>query len=227
MVDNVLLEKRNRYLGKLIQKTQNLTESVKLLSKIDKELYSQSGGRLSTQMIRLSTPVVIHKSGSNNLEGLKNVVEELKKTIDKYREFEMSLAKMPKPVIFVDPFINKYEIDAIIRKIDVEKSTLDKHSIMIITNFLNDTKFKEATQEYVAFAEGYAYRSNPQERDTDELVAAWEKLNNAYMAYKTNITDSETRTLLDEVFKLMYPNPEDNARVSPTAGSSSSAAGAL
>jgi hypothetical protein len=226
MVDNVLLEKRNRYLGKLIQKTQNLTESVKLLSKIDKELYSQSGGSISYQMKRLSKPELVYKSGPDSLASLNDVVKQLQSTVQKYKEFEASLSNITKPVIFVEAPINQRAIGDIIKQIQDDIGFLDKHEIMIITKFLTDTQINKAAKEYVKRAITYNAADKTPE-NLKELIEAWTTLNNVSDTYISNEQNEGIKASLKDVFNLMYPNPEDNARVSPTAGSSSSAAGAL
>ena len=152
MVDNVLLEKRNRYLGKLIQKTQNLTESVKLLSKIDKELYSQSGGTFTDAINKLRNPVVVHTNGTDSLAGLRTVVGQLQSTIQKYSEFEANLDKMEPAVVYMEAPTKPADIQLIIDQIKQHIGSLDDHAIILITDFVTDEEFNKAANKYVESA---------------------------------------------------------------------------
>jgi hypothetical protein len=219
MVDNVLLEKRNRYLGKLIKKTQNLTESVKLLSIIDKELYSQSGGRISDEINRLSKPVVVRISGPNSLAGLNNVVKQLQTTIQKYSNFEESLHKIKQAVVYMEAPTNLQDMQLIIKKIQESVGILDKHEIIIITNFLTDQTFNTAAHTYVESAKVYNETQTPENRD--KLNKAWEDLDFKYNEYKSRAENEQYQEILQVVFDWLYPKPSFNESAPSRAGSSS------
>jgi hypothetical protein len=204
MVDNVLLEKRNRYLGKLIKKTHNLTESVKLLSIIDKELYSQSGGTFTRAIEKLRNPVVVHTSESSSLNGLKNVVDELQATINKFSEFETEAQKMTRAVIYKMGPTNTDEMNKIIAAIKTQIGTLDKHVIITITKFLTDPDFTNAANQYIASAE--KYNNSQTEDNSKQLTLQWINLKKAFDSY-TIVVDSNKKAILQSVFDLMYPKP--------------------
>jgi hypothetical protein len=220
MVDNVLLEKRNRYLGKLIKKTQNLTESVKLLSIIDKELYSQSGGTFTQVIEKLRNPVVVHTSESDSLTDLKNVVNQLQETIKNFSNFEQKLQKMAQPVVYVEPPTNLIEIKTIIDQIQQNVGVLDKHEIIIITNFLTDEPFNNAANKYAESA--IAYNKNQIQETQKKLIETWRALELAYNNYKTKEENKQNNAILEAVFDWMYKKPPFNDSAPSRIGSSSS-----
>jgi hypothetical protein len=219
MVDNVLLEKRNRYLGKLIKKTQNLTESVKLLSIIDKELYSQSGGTFTQAIEKLRNPVVVYTNGTDSLTGLKDVVNQLQTTIQNFSNFEQKLQHMAPPVVYVKVPTNLSDIQLIIDKIKESLGVLDKHEIIIITNFLTNEKFNNAANKYAESVTQYNTSTDPSEKDRKKLLDDWNTLQHVYEEY-VSYNKSHTE-ILKAVFDWIYEKPPFNESELSRTGSSS------
>lgn len=156
MVDNLLLEKRNRYLGKLIKKTHDLTDSVKLLSSIDRELYSQSGGTLTSELDRIiNKGTVVQMTSGNNLEGLTREVNTLVETIRRFSNFEEHLRGIPAMVRYVNAPATQAEMEGLIQLIHAEIGKLNDHDIYKIVEFLQDSTIKPLIRQYVTTAAQY------------------------------------------------------------------------
>lgn len=206
MVDNVLLEKRNRYLGKLIRKTHDLTESVKLLSSIDRELYSQSGGTLTDAINKLLNPILVQRSGdTDNFAGLTVAVGKLQDTVARFSQFEKDLSNMGRPVFYIKAPTNQDSMNKIIAQIQAHTGSLDNHVIIKITNFLSNPAYRTVAKVYEDLASAYNDSKEDKEKQYSNLIAAHTVLDDFVQAYiKSNPTDSE---LINVVFNVMYPKP--------------------
>lgn len=206
MVDNVLLEKRNRYLGKLIKKTHDLTESVKLLSTIDRELYSQSGGKISESVKDLLNPILVHTIGdTENFLELTTAVDKLQETVFRFSQFENDLSKMGRPIFYIKAPTNQDSMNKIIREIEQYTGSLNNHVIIKITNFLSNPDYRAVAKVYEDLA--LAYNDSTADKTTlyNKLIAAHTALGEFVQKYiQSNTQDIE---LINFVFNTMYPNP--------------------
>lgn len=206
MVDNVLLEKRNRYLGKLIRKTHDLTESVKLLSTIDRELYSQSGGTLTEAIKNLLDPIVVQRSGdTDNFSGLTSAVGKLQETVDRFSQLEKDLSNIGRPVFYIKAPTDQNSMNQIIAQIQTHAGSLDNHVIIKITNFLSNPDYRAVASKYEQLALAYNDPTAVKQSLYPGLIAAHTTLEEYVKKY---ILDHQSdQELINLVFNTMYPPP--------------------
>ena len=161
MVDNVLLEKRNRYLGKLIKKTHDLTESVKLLSTIDRELYSQSGGATLTQVVQSwlgeFTKDPKPSDTSKDIQALTDAIQKLEESAKFYiKDANGNMASMltgHKPVVFYKLEAMGVDIQNLIKKLTAANVVFDEFELKHASELL--LEIKAPAVEYITAVETY------------------------------------------------------------------------
>jgi hypothetical protein len=218
MVDNVLLEKRNRYLGKLIKKTQNLTESVKLLSIIDKQLYSQSDGYSQAGGFsfgelagiwnkNINTPRKIGGDHSIDINMLTEAIKKLEETAKLYNKGDASY--LANSLQGITPVIY-HELEDIGINI---KGLIDRlnNAEVLFTNFELKQAielFKRISAPAKAYSDAAAqYKVNPTEAKLSQAVKdLYTKLDTAIKEIKS---DAPSYELFKKMVDLLYARPPD------------------
>ena len=206
MLDYVLLEKRNQYLKKIIQKTHDLTESVKLLSNIDKQLYTHSdryyqyGGSFNAIVDRFNTafktPHTIDEADTIKIRKLTEAITKLETTAQKYTELHTKMDGI-NPVFIKE--LNKMgeTIDSLINKIDKANTTFDEFELkQAIELFPN---IKTQAEAYTAAFENFKTHNN--ETNKTAMLNAYKKL-----IEQTQKQEGEPNyNLFDTIVKVLYP----------------------
>jgi hypothetical protein len=237
MVDNVLLEKRNRYLGKLIRKTQNLTESVKLLSTIDKEIFSQSGGATldqvaTTWVAAFNNAYQPSISSTSEIKDLENAIKELEKVSAFYiKDGPNNMASMLNghmPVIFKKLEGMGVNITELIDKLKAVNAVFDEFELKRASELLLEIQvpanaYIEAIKAYKAYKESLQPPTSQTPSKVTKEVTVTPKTSASPMGkLKTNVR-SAYNTLQDIIGKqagkqsydlflkmtrLLYPEPQ-------------------
>ena len=206
MLDYVLLEKRNQYLKKIIQKTHDLTESVKLLSNIDKQLYTHSdryyqyGGSFNVMVDRFNTafktPYTIGEADNIKIGKLTEAIIKLETTAKKYTELHTKMEGI-NPVFIKE--LNKMgeTIDTLIQKINIANTTFDEFELKQAIELFPNIK-TQAEAYTTAFTN---FKNNNNDTTKKAMLDAYKNL----IAQTQTLGDKPNYNLFDTIVKVLYP----------------------
>jgi hypothetical protein len=200
MLDYILLEKRNQYLRKIIQKTNNLTESIKLLSTIDKQLHIQSGGSFNTMIeqwaVAFEKPHKIGEEYNSKIEKLSAAITLLEHTGVKYKQLYEKMAGI-NPVFIKELDKMGETIDSLITRLTQTNTVFDEFELkQAIELFPN---IKEFAIEYTELFK--KYKTDQSKENKDKMLRAYEKLIN----HVQTLGDKPNYELFNTIINVLYP----------------------
>jgi hypothetical protein len=216
MIDNVLLEKRNRYLGKLIKKTQHLTESVKILADIDKELNLHSGGQSGGTFYTILdkwTKAQGNKTNlsySTDLQSLREQINILEKSAEKLDKLHEKLNDI-EPVIFHDLGIN---ITELIDKLKTIEGHINKNELIDAIKLFGFGNMPTLAKEYTQL-----YNKFKMNRNNDTIKKEMVKKRQEIFKYIYDILPRPGLELFKKMINILYsplPGPSPSLPKPPS-----------
>ena len=229
MLDNVLLEKRNRYVTKMIQRTNQLSDSIKLLNSIDNQLHMQSGGAFHSQsggsITKLNYSLTelqkniddarVHQpNNTNQLKKMNSDIDIINKKITNIRNttnkinnsVDMVTGRISDLIkqfdMSISPVIisrNYPELNSIIRNLDKLTTDIDNKQWNKILNMLNDTQINAEIDKYLN-----DLKRNPYAADKNETAQRVHESINIIL--QNNYTqDNDLVQLVKNIFKILIP----------------------